>query len=264
MILSIRLLFNSADIIKTGVISIFLMRLDHFIFGVYPPFFLNDLINSNFISYIVLKSYLLLIPGFMTTFAFLFFYSKQTLRKLVLGFFISINIGFLFWIILPSIAPSSMFLDNILKADIPLDIQSKVLETNFTSYEKENLKKLHTYWVGDTGSSIAVSTFPSMHAAWGVILVLVLVELFPVTGFVLFPWLILELVGTVYSFQHYAVDVIFGIFIALVTLRIINWLLKNEERYFIDKYKWFLSLEILNRCFAVVTSKMKNYWLRNF
>ncbi|WP_460994690.1 phosphatase PAP2 family protein, partial [Staphylococcus aureus] len=67
--------------------------------------------------------------------------------------------------------------------------------------------RMEKYWVDTEGVSMAITTFPSMHAAWGVIVAVIAIELFPPLFLVVVPWFILELIGAVYTMQHYAVDI---------------------------------------------------------
>ena len=258
MILSVQLLFNFALPAKIANISLALMRLDHWIFGVYPSIFLNNLIHNNFISKIIYSSYLNTVLYFMLGVVLAVFSSQLAFRKLVLSFFISFAIGLPVWFILPAIAPSSMFQDNILHMEIPQDISYEINHVNLTEYVKENLKKLHTFWIDENEVSFAVSTFPSMHAAWGIILAIIIMEFSKYSKIVMLPWLFFELVGAVYSFQHYAVDILAGLIIAIMTLLIVNWLLKIEKKYFVDKYKWFLCLDIMKSNFRKIFLKIND------
>ncbi|MCX6757571.1 MAG: phosphatase PAP2 family protein [Candidatus Nomurabacteria bacterium] len=102
-----------------------------------------------------------------------------------------------------------------------------------------------------------MSTFPSMHAAWGIIACVALIEIWGPLAIIAIPWIIAELIGTMYTLEHYAVDVILGIIIGFFALWITKRLLKFEKQYFVDHYNLFSIFEHLEKHYRNTNQKVK-------
>ena len=104
---------------------------------------------------------------------------------------------------------------------------------------KDNLKieeETHMFDKDPAKRLLPTSTFPSMHAAWGVLIAYAGITLSPWSGIVLVPLAILNGFGAVYILEHFSVDIFFGFFIAFVAIAITEVLLRFDKKYFEDKF----------------------------
>ncbi len=234
--LAIRLLFLSADRTRTIALSHMIMNADLKIFGFSPPFFLNDIIQSEVLSAWIVQSYLqlLLIAG--CTAIVLLFRSTYLFRKYMLSYFIAFMISCPFWYTFPVLHPDYMYRANVLHIEIPEDIQHIVQTTHFLPAMTKQFDELAKIWVDSENRFLPISNFPSMHAALGIITAAVLIEMWLPFAIIVIPWLVLMLTGTMLLLQHYAVDVMLGIVIGCVALQCATTLLALEQRAFIDRY----------------------------
>src|SRR3989338_3484956 len=76
-----------------------------------------------------------------------------------------------------------------------------------------------------------VSTIPSMHFAWALITIFYLFRLRMALGVLMLPWFFLSNIGTVYLAQHFAVDLVAALPVAVVSLIIAEMLSRFEPRY---------------------------------
>ncbi len=245
MSLATQLMFNTADHSRVIAASAGLAFVDKAIFHSYPWLYLNQHITSNFLEAVIVQSYLILdligcILVFITA-----CYKTHLFRKLILSLFIAFIIGIPFWVTIPALSPDDAFRSNILGAKIPDDIKTQMVATHFSAPTLDSLIKTEAYWVDKTGKSLGITSFPSMHAAWGIIITVIGIEVWAPFAIVLIPWLLLELVGTVFTLQHYAVDTIFGILVGFLALFIVKKLFELEERYFKDEYDIFFALKYI-------------------
>lgn len=239
IVFAVQIIFYSADYYSASSASTILMNLDMNIFGSYLPIRLNQIITSTFLSNLILKSYMYLNYVFCIILLGTMLRNIYLLRKLIFSIFIACLIGIPFWFFVPAVAPDSMYRLNIFNNDIPVIISNEIDNTNFLPNTKDTFLELENFWIDKSGGSLGTSTFPSMHSAWGVIITIVAIELWAPLVIIMLPWLILELIGTMYTLQHYAVDTVFGIIIGIISYIIASRFLKYEKRYFVDKYHLF-------------------------
>lgn len=207
----------------------------------------------------IFNSYFWLTPVSFTTLFILIFRDKFITRKFLLSYFLAFLIGFPFWFNLPVLGPNMMFRANQLKITIPEEMQNSINNTEFSETKKKVLKHFEDYYAFDGYRSIDVSSFPSMHSAWGVIIMLALFEALGIFTLVAtLPWLIAMLIGTVLTLQHYFVDTIFGVFVGFFVWFLVGKFLKLEGKYFQDKYELFYSLELLQNTTKNFLERLKN------
>lgn len=233
---AIRILFFSADPIKTGLVSEALMEIDLKIFGDYPVFFLQGLSKFPIIEKAIIISYKHLFTIASLLFILLFFSKmKWAFRRLIFSFFICAIISFPFWFMAPAISPQSMYGKNILgtlpgriSPDITANLASIKRSESLTGF----IVKADKFWIDESGESLAVSTNPSLHAAWGVVVIFFAFVFSPILGIVLLPWFVMNTLGTVYTFQHYGIDVILGILVGGLALILTDLIFRLEKKYY--------------------------------
>ena len=105
---------------------------------------------------------------------------------------------------------------------------------------------------------IPISTFPSMHAAWGTVIAYTGIVLCPWLGIALVPLSILNDFGAVYILEHYSVDIFLGIIIALISIFITEMLMRREKKYFYDKFELFSGFNFVSNVVKNLFSWTKN------
>ncbi|MGD0577086.1 MAG: phosphatase PAP2 family protein [Candidatus Staskawiczbacteria bacterium] len=239
------LLFRVASPVKTGEFGNIFLAWDKAIFTTDPGIWLINKFNGTVFENILLWVYnsLFVVLSFMLLISFLF--NKKVFRKLVLSFFISWIIARPLWFLFPTLSPDLMFRKNDLK--MAGSQEAKVFNNFDPSLQlKENLQsqeQIHTINLNPNERYLPTSTFPSMHASWGAIIAYAGIILSPWLGIFLVPWAILNGVSAVYILEHFAVDIFFGTFIALLSIAITEILLRFENKYFEDKFGLFLGFD---------------------
>ena len=235
------LLFNTVNPLRVATASAILTRTDYMLFGTYPWLALHSFITSKLLETFIFQSYL--VTGFVGGFlaVILALCSTRSFRKFVLAFFFAYMIGIVFWIAIPAISPDAMYRAHILNTPIPQSIQEQLSATHFSPLSKKTMGDIQDRWTDPESQSFAVSTFPSMHAAWGIVIAVIAIELWAPLAIVFIPYVFFELVGTVFTLQHYAVDTLFGIMVGFVALWLAERLLQYEEKCFLNRHDIFSS-----------------------
>lgn len=228
-----------------------MMNIDFNIFKTYPPFTLQILGKSHFIEVILIYSYaslFTLVPVFIP-FSLL---KKNVFRGFILSFFLSYALAWPLWYINPIIQPALMYKDNILQEQIPTAIKLAIVQNKPTNYNESVISDYDKLWIDKTGKSFSVSNNPSMHVAWGLILTWYSIMLFPYIGFIAVPWYVFNVLGTMYTMQHYGIDVINGLGLAIITIFIVEKLLHYETTYLRDEYKLLSIFNLIKKSFLNV------------
>ncbi len=183
-------------------------------------------------------------------FAIIAIFKKDIFRKFVLSFFVAVAISWPIWYLMPALQPGLMFKTNLLKISVPTYIQSSIDKHPSTEYNNSYIEKFNKFWTDPTVKGFSTSNNPSMHAAWGVFLVYYSIQFFPYLAIATIPWFILNVFGTMYTLQHYAIDVIGGLLIAIITIYIVEKLIAFEKRYYVDDYKLLSFFDLIKKAFA--------------
>ena len=258
ILLLTQMLFNTADPKIVALNSINFALADFNLLGDFSWAFFERIIPNSFEKFIF-NSYFWLTPVSFTTLFILIFRDKFIARRFLLSYFLAFLIGLPFWFTWPVLGPNMMFRVNQLQTTISNEIKTSISNTEFSETKKEVLKGFEDYYASDNYRSIDVSSFPSMHSAWGIIITFALLETFGVFTLVAtIPWLLALLVGTVFTLQHYFVDTIFGVLVGILVWFLVGKFLKLEGKYFKDKYQLFYSLELLENTTKSFLERLKN------
>ncbi|MES2437166.1 MAG: phosphatase PAP2 family protein [Patescibacteria group bacterium] len=228
--LSTLYLFAHQSVERVTEISNWYMMLDKKIFGVYPAFFIHSISYPVFLEMLIVYSYhaaFLLLLGVLV---FAFCMNKKVFRILILSIFISHVLGYACWALWPSIAPSEMYRLNILNAPISSDIQASVENMKLSENLTQEIDKIDSFWIDPAGKLLSVSTNPSMHIVWAILVLYAAMSLWRPSGYILVPWFILNMLGTLFTIQHYGIDIIAGLVLGVATVYIVQKLLRYEER----------------------------------
>jgi len=237
--------FSPGDIASA---SNYLMNLDYKLFGVYPPLWLQNFARYPWLDAPLIWSYRSLSLALATTTFFLAIGSTALFRRFVMALFFALFISLPFWYVLPAITPDEMYRRNILASAAPAGIQAHLYQLSLSSTNLiQYLATIRSTASQPAYHSYAVSSFPSLHASWGIIIAYFGLRLWRPLGLILIPWSLLNLLGTVYTTQHYAVDTLFGIVIAVVAVMAASYVLSQEGRHIPATTKYFAVLSSVQR-----------------
>ncbi|MBI3632899.1 MAG: phosphatase PAP2 family protein, partial [Candidatus Vogelbacteria bacterium] len=206
-------LFKVSPIDKIITSSTKMMAMDYKIFGSYVPFILQGLGNKmHIIEVTSIWSYTNLLT-IIPIFGIISIFKKDVFRKFVLSFFIAVAISWPIWYFMPALQPGLMFKKNILNITVPTYIQQTIESHPSTHYDNLYIEEYDKFWTDPEGKTFSTSNNPSMHVAWGMFLVYYSIEFLPYLGIVTIPWYVFNIIGAMYTLQHYATDVIGGLII---------------------------------------------------
>lgn len=229
----VKLLFVTALPEKIIENSNLFLNLDYRIFGSHFMFLVYGWFSSEFLEKITIYSYLNLFIILSGLFFILFFSKNKNLfRRFLFAFFISAIISLPFSFVFPALAPQHMFNKNILSVEVPPDVKNQFESITPSLTFNRFLNDTDSFWIDPESKFYAITAFPSMHAAWGIAALLIAFLIHPILGIILLPWCFFNLVGTVYTFQHYAVDTFAGIIVGVFAFFISGWLLRIEKNYY--------------------------------
>ncbi len=252
-----QILFNTANGISVIRASDLLMHFDKIIFGVYPPIYLAGVIQNGAIANAIYQIYLATFALFAVTMTLTLLTRKYFFRKIVLSFWIAFLFSVPLWLLVPAISPDLRYGKNTLNAPVQEEIRQAYDQVLIPTRAQEALHSIQDMWIDPKGMSIPISTFPSFHAIWGVITTVILFDLWLPLGLAAIPWLLIELTSTVYTFEHYAVDVICGILVASAALYLAKKLLAYDTKYCTDRWRLFALVEKFETNFGIFIKKIE-------
>jgi hypothetical protein len=233
------------------------MSMDKEIFGGIPQLWIQHFSQNYLFDYLLIESYCKLFLFVTIVFLGLLFFNKEQFRKFVLAFFVASFLGVPFWYWLPAVSPDDMYRRNIysLKSVTPIQkqfeeaIKSEKLKTFLGALEQIDTKATKKKFN-------MVSTNPSMHVAWGGIITYYSLILWWPLGFVFIPWFLLNMISTVYTMQHYVVDLPCGLICAAIAIAISHFIFKFEKKYYVGNYAPFYFITMLQSDFSYVKNKV--------
>ncbi len=234
---ALEFVYHSANPDMVAETSELIMRMDHALFGVYPTFFLQGFASIGSVGFLALLAYRQILFIISIVILAALFINPKLLRKFIISFVLAGFIGLPLWSLVPAISPAEMYVANTMGRPIPEYINREISGVEIEKNMAEYLPQVLETWVDPTLQSFAISTFPSMHVAWGLITVVIGIEIFAPLAILLVPWMVFNVLGTVVTFEHYAVDSLFGILVAVIALYVAKKALQFESKYFADDYK---------------------------
>lgn len=229
-------LFRSFDSGAMAGASDMLMGFDMFIFGVYPPLFLNSISISPSLTWFLVNSYAYLPVVLGVLLAYLFCTNMRAFRSLFLAMTISVFLSLPFWIVVPAISPNEMYRRNLLHQNYTPGISIAISTMAMSPYVARAITVVEGMWIDKAGRSFSVSSFPSTHVIWGILILYYAYRMRFILGAVALPLCVANFFGTMLLMEHYAVDAIFGVFIGALAIYCAELLLRFDERYHIDHF----------------------------
>ena len=217
----VQLVSLDPDLVWTGTVTQKLMDMDLAIFGSYPIFVLNDRLGSHRMDSLTTGAYsqLFTLVGLLFL-ALLVSARSLLLRRFVLAFFLCALLAVPFWFLWPALSPRIMYQKNILKQEVPQDIAQGFAALESRPQLEAFLVATDRYWIDPNARRYPISSNPSLHLGWAVVVLGCTFAYSRLLGWILVPWFSLNALATVYTLQHFAVDAIFGLLLGIVALRL--------------------------------------------
>lgn len=226
---------ESVDPGRVASVSTMLMGWDYALFGSYVPFALQA-IQSDYVDSLLYVAYLGLGAMISLILLILLVAGKQWLiRAFVLSYAATFMLAVPVWYMFPAVTPYELYGREDLLPVSKESAQYVVAQEGLASIS-ERVEYLQTTLTTENASRpeighYHVPTSPSMHVTWGTLILLFAFMLSKLLGAVVSVWYMFNLVGSFYTLQHYVVDGILGIVIALVGFITTRALLKHEHKY---------------------------------
>ncbi|KND49955.1 MAG: hypothetical protein AB198_01380 [Parcubacteria bacterium C7867-003] len=211
--------------------DVFLAQVDLAVFGRLLFLDLPTYFNSNFISHFFAYFYISLsyvLPLFLVL---LFILKKnESLRLAVTAFMLSFLFAYPFFYILPAQGPSYSIISNVRSVQLPEDLTFRLQSYKPNEYTARTMDNILINITNkEKDNSFPVSSIPSMHATWGMIVVFFLFKLRKYTLALSLPWIILMLLGGLYLGQHYLIDYFASVPVAGMSIFSAYWLLRLKK-----------------------------------
>ncbi len=156
---------------------------------------------------------------------------ERLLRLMIAAVVWSFILAYPFFYYLPCQDPYHAFIENNRRQTIPSAIQTE-LAGYHPSAVTQNLAKQIAIAETNTehDNTVPVSCLPSMHAVWALIVIYFLARLSRWTIGPSLLWLVVMLAGGLYFAQHYLVDYVVAIPIAMLSIGLAYWLLRGDKK----------------------------------
>lgn len=257
LVLSLRQLSAASSQASMIAASQLFMSMDKEIFGFYPQLWIQKFSMSSILDYLLLESYCKL-PLFLTIVLMgLLLFHKTYFRKFLIAIFIAPFIAMPLWYALPAVTPNEMYRENMFSLQSITAIQKQYEKAVTSERLKTYLQRLNKSVENPRQKHPLVSTNPSMHVAWGVIITYFAIILWWPLGFIFIPWLILNMLATLYTMQHYAVDLPTAFICAALAIIITNGLFKFEKKYHTGKSSSLYFINIIQNDIKFLKSLFK-------
>jgi membrane-associated phospholipid phosphatase len=245
--------FDPARIYNTGIM---MMNWDNAVFGTYLPFWLQGQSWSHIVDVASLEAYLQLTTmTTLVTLGLIVIGKVRHFRQFIMSFFLSFILATPIWFTFPTVTPNELFRENVFAAptDTPMAQYAVAQSQLIGPMTTELLFNVSHMQSNPAVNHYHVPTFPSMHVAWGIVLVyFAFIIAWPV-GVLYILWWILNITGAVFSLQHFGVDVIAGTIIGSLAFLVSGYLLRFEDRFLAVPKTTFRTLRYVSEDIAHFT-----------
>lgn len=212
-----------------------LMQADAAIFGTYVPFWFQSSANSwkplfDAVAPLLEWAYRSLGVFLGLLLLFLLFTNDRLFAQMFLSCLFSILVAFPLWYVFPAMSPVIAYWHPIVEPHPSTAVQS-VLELyepngNLLRYMEERVALDE----GFPDGFLNITAIPSMHISWGTLLLYFSLAAWRPLALVIVPYVLLNMLSTVYLMQHYAVDIPAGILVALLSILLVVLLRLDRSR----------------------------------
>ncbi len=212
-----------------NLVNVRLLEIDRILTGNYPFIWLHtssnpleSLFNSISPAIIFIFTSLNIVIGISIV---LFYLDKrrQLFKGLILSMFFVMFLSIPLWYLFPANSPSNAFLQN------PKNSASWQTETDYLNPQVRSFQK--EMWERQK-ESLPITTMPSMHWAWTMIIAYFFFKKNRKTLFISIPWMLITLFGTVYLGCHYLIDGIVSIPLTILSIAIACFFVRIEKSYY--------------------------------
>ena len=228
--------------------SNFLMYLDYSLFGAYVPFSLQQFSHIKILDTLFLSAYTNLSTIISIIFILLLIKNIDLLRRFITAFFVVVMISIPLWYSFPALTPSEMYKNNVTTTTIDENIKNTI-SFYLEKTSPRNSRLIDT--ISNIGSKpeegyYSVSTFPSMHTAWGLLVLYFSFLIWAPFGIATFFWYILNIIGAMYTLEHYAVDIVSGVIIGVIGIIAVNYVFSRTKKS-TEYPEFFFGIEVIRR-----------------
>jgi membrane-associated phospholipid phosphatase len=204
-----------------------LMRLDILFTGAYPFIVLGNLPLPDFFISLTAFSYLQ-IGSALFVFTFLTLaHAPDVYKKFIATFLFSFILLVGGWMAFPALTPLDRYIENGYKLPIAHDISLAI-----ASYTPpEGIKVVWKKWISPYQNGereIPVTSIPSAHIVWIIILGAYLFQFKKILFWIFLPFLFLSALGTLLFTMHYFADVLAGICIGVLSILFVSKLSQKQ------------------------------------
>lgn len=195
-------------------------KIDRTLFGVDVPFWFQrdgSVIKSvmDRLGFILIWSYVSLTSLMAFALNITLALRFQTFLRLSTALIAAIILSLPIWYRCPALIPAERYLDNILAIDSPSFIAPSLAaytpNTKLTNFQA----RMRATRIGPTQG---VTTMPSMHVAWALIIAFFLFQIAPKTAWVTLPYNVFNAIAAIYTLEHYAIDIFAGLIIGIISI----------------------------------------------
>ncbi len=210
----------------------YLMEIDHSIFGVYPTIWLQQSNNElkpiiDMIVPFLIKIYFSLTLIINIMLFTLFIVKTRLCIHFICAFFLCPIFSMPFWYLFPATSPVIAYWEPILFHEISTNIEV-ALSTYSPIFELEDIMQyVVNFRISERDTALFVTTIPSIHIAWGFLLAYYLTKLSKILIFVAIPLFIANSISTIITMQHYAIDTVAGVLIAILAIYVTKLILNR-------------------------------------
>jgi membrane-associated phospholipid phosphatase len=198
-------LFNPHDQDQT------LLAIDHWLFGVQPSVWLQAYIRPWLTDYMN-DAYQFWFPLIFITILLLYLRGRKAVSEFITTSLITFYIGYITFVFVPAIGPV-FTLANVYHVKLNGTIISVIQNTI------------------DTDMTIARDCFPSLHTAISIVMLVFIYRYWRKWTWLYAPAAVSILASTIYLRAHYAIDVIAGILLSMVTVQVCPRWMSMWDRY---------------------------------
>lgn len=211
-----------------------LFELDKQIFGVYVPFWLSSEANPgkwlvDALAPLLIEVYgmLPLIFGILLFIAFLS--SNRIFQQMICASLLSCAIGIPFWYYMPALSPLDAFLFNRTGSVLNVSVEDAIEQYRPAEELGPYFKNMEHVV---QGGFFAVTTMPSMHVAWGLIVLYFSICISVRLALFTVPLFLLNVIATMFTMQHYAVDIIAGLIVGAASIALAAYIYRWKPNIF--------------------------------
>ncbi len=233
---------SQADMVSSSELF---MKMDRALIPSDPRLWLIDLFTHTKLDFLLTYIYRKIDWVFAFILVALLLFQKTLFRKYILAFFLAPTLALPIWLAWPAVTPNEMYRNNMFHIPSIDKIQEVYKQVPLGYHLDKFMNYVEGHIENPKQEYPLVSTNPSMHVCWGFLITYFAILLWRPLGFIFIPWLLLTCVSTIYTFQHYLIDVPAGILCGLITIIFTNYLFNYERKYYTGNYSSLYFLDVL-------------------